>query len=117
MNNPHGVEPTRYMKRKGSNKAIRCCDKHGPIFGDEDICINDKCITKNGNNNRGYKRNSYNNNVIHISSICNNGTRGYECHPEYKSSLYVGTAGPDEVNRFSVSDYEVYQCVRRVQLY
>ncbi len=96
------------MKRKESNKAIRCCDKNGPIFGDYDICINDKCITKNGNNDRGYKRNSSNNNVIHISSICNDGTRGYECHPEYKSSLFVNTNGPNEKNTFTILEYEVF---------
>ena len=32
----------------------------------------------------------------------------YECHSEYKSSLFVNTAGPDEENRFSVMDYEVF---------
>ncbi len=40
--------------------------------------------------------------------ISNDGTHGYECHPEYKSSLFVNTAGPDEENYFSVLDYEVY---------
>ena len=43
-----------------------------------------------------------------INEINNNGTNGYECHPEYKSSLFVNTAGPDEENRFRVLDYEVY---------
>ena len=32
----------------------------------------------------------------------------YECHPEYKSSLFVGTDGPDYRNFFTVLDYEVY---------
>ena len=41
-------------------------------------------------------------------SIDNNGTRGYECHPQYKSSLFVNTAGPDERNIFSALDYEVF---------
>ena len=98
MNNPHGVEPTRYMKRKGSNKAIRCCDKHGPIFGDDDICLG----------NIGRFMQSYGQNAIHSGSICNDGTRGYECHPEYKSSLFVNTYGPNEKNEFRVSDYEVF---------
>ena len=40
--------------------------------------------------------------------INNNSTKGYECHPKYKSSLYVNTATPDERNYFSVLDYEVY---------
>ena len=40
--------------------------------------------------------------------IPNNGTNSYECHPEYRSSLFVNTAGPDEYNHFSVLDYEVY---------
>ena len=106
MNNPHGVEPTRYMKRKEirNNVYIRnynyggisCNPSYGPIFGDSDINIADNCNRENS------------------CWIGPSSRLQYECHPEYKSSLYVGTAGPDEVNRFSVSDYEVYQCLRRV---
>ena len=88
MKNPHGVEPTRFMKRKESEYAIRCNSYYGPIFGNPDISIGYYCF------NSCY--------------IDNNGTRGYECHPEYKSSLFVNTAGPDECNRFSVLDYEVF---------
>ena len=41
-------------------------------------------------------------------SIDNDGEHAYECHPEYKSSLFVNTAGSDKANKFSVLDYEVF---------
>ena len=93
MKNPHGVEPTRYKKRKGSKYAIECDTHDGPRFG-------------NGSNNdifidlHYYKENG--------CSIQNDGRRGYVCDSEYKSSLFVNTAGPDEENEFRVLDYEVY---------
>ena len=93
MKNVHRVEPTRFMKRKESRYAIECYPNHGPIFGDgwdRDLFIGDHCNQENS------------------CFIQNNGERGYECHPEYKSSLFVNTAGPDEENYFSVLDYEVY---------
>ena len=90
MKNPHGVEPTRFMKKEKSGYAIKCDSISGPIFGSFDICIDDK----------NTEENSY--------YIGNNGKGGYECHPEYKSSLFVNTAEPDEQNNFSVLDYEVY---------
>ncbi len=88
MKNAHGVEPTRFMKRKESNKAIKCKSKFGLVFG-ADIFIH---LMDN----------------LSLCFIHNDGSREYECHPEYKSSLFVNTAGPDESNRFSVLDYEVY---------
>ena len=90
MKNPHGVEPTRYMKRKESDCAIQCYPLSGPSFGDSVIVICNYCNK--------------------VDSCCiNNISEGdYECHPEYKSSLFVNTAGPDEENYFSVLDYEVY---------
>ena len=33
MKNAHGVEPTRYMKRKESDWAIECSSNCGPVFG------------------------------------------------------------------------------------
>ena len=90
MKNPHGVEPTRFMKREESEYAIGCHPDHGPIFGFFDICLD-------------YQINKENKLFIH-----NDGTNEYECHPEYKSSLFVNTAGPDEKNKFSLLDYEVY---------
>ena len=82
------------MKRKKSVYTIGCYTINGPIFGtyihNEDLFIGDHC-------------NEENNCFIH-----NDGTHGYECHPEYKSSLFVNTAGPNEKNVFSVLDYEVY---------
>ncbi len=88
LKNPHGVEPTRYMKRKESEYAIECHPDCGPLFGD-DIFMP---IISN----------------FHFCSIHNDGTHSYECHPEYKSSLFVDTAGPDKDNEFRVLDYEVY---------
>ncbi len=89
MKNPHRVEPTRFMKREESDCAIFCCPLSGPTF-DDDIILS----------NQFFEENSY---YIH-----NNGEGAYECHPEYKSSLFVNTAGPDEKNKFSILDYEVY---------
>ena len=90
MKNPHGVEPTRFMNRKESEYAIKCYPNHGPSFGDNDISISRNCNEENS------------------CFITNDGTRGFECHPLYKSSLFVNTAGPDEVNSFTVLDYEVF---------
>ena len=94
MKNAHGVEPTRFMKREGSKCAIICDPDSGPIFcGDgwsTAICINNNC------------------NKANSCFIFNNGIDGYEFHPEFKSSLFVNTAGPNEKNCFSVLDYEVY---------
>ena len=78
------------MKRKGNICAIYCYSNYGPTFGNYDINIGDHCNEKNSN------------------SIDNNGTRGYEYHPEYKSSLFVNTNRPDKRNRFTVLDYEVF---------
>ena len=88
MKNAYGVEPTRFMKRKENDCAIICKSNFGPIFG-ADIFMP---LISN----------------FRICTICNDGTHSYECHPEYKSSLFVNTAGSDEDNDFSVLDYEVY---------
>ena len=93
MKNPHGVEPTRFMKRKGSEYAIECYPYDGPTYGSMwniDLFIGDHCNEENS------------------CYIYNDGTHGYECHPGYKSSLFVNTAGPNEKNNFSILDYEVY---------
>ena len=94
MKNPHGVEPTRYMKRKESKKAIECHPHYGPRFGSNnnthDISIHNNCNEEDS------------------CWINNDGTKGYECHHEYKKSLFVNTAGPNNRNYFSVLDYEVY---------
>ena len=92
MKNAHGVEPTRFMKKKESKTAILCSPNWGPMFGNNypDILIADNCTKE--------------------SSCWINGPSAfqYDCHPQYKSSLYVKTAGPDNQNYFSVLDYEVY---------
>ncbi len=92
MKNAHGVEPTRFKKRRESDRAIGCCHFYGPYFGGGDIV--------NFFNNCNEENSCY---------INNDGTRGFECHPEYKSSLFVNTAGPNEKNCFSVIDYEVFR--------
>ena len=88
MKNAHGVEPTRFMKREESRYAIICDPVFGPAFGG-DILI---CIRNN----------------LSLCYIHNDGEEAYGCHPEYKSSLFFNTAGPNEKNNFSVLDYEVY---------
>ncbi len=93
MKNPHGVEPTHFMKRKGSEYAIECNSRSGPIYGSMwniDLMIGDHCNEENS------------------CFIYNDGKHAYECHPEYKFSLFVNTAGPNEKKQFSVLDYEVY---------
>ena len=93
LKNPHDVEPTQFMKRRDCKYAIKCDSQYGPIFGWErnyDIFICDIC-------NEGSE-----------CKTGNDGTGEYECHPVYKQSLFVNTAGPDEENYFSVLDYEVF---------
>ena len=92
MKNPHGVEPTRYMKKENSKTAIQCLPNYGPSFGNNkgDINIADNCTKEDSC-------------WINPSSAFQ-----YEYHPQYKSSLYVNTSDPDHDNNFSVLDYEVY---------
>ena len=80
------------MKKETSKTAIQCLSNYGPIFGNNygDINIANDC------NEEG---------SCYITEPSN---FQYECHPEYKSSLYVNTNGPNNKNRFSVLDYEVY---------
>ena len=92
MKNPHGVEPTRYMKREESKYAIEWYSIWGPTFSGNgwfDILIGNNCNKES-------------------NSIDNDGTNGYECHPEYKKSLFVNSNKPDEANYFAVLDYEVF---------
>ena len=106
MKNPHGVEPTRFWNRENSEfdfqYNIECDPSCGPLFGFTldyydgcysyyfDIFINDDCNEKNS------------------CYIDNEDSLLYECHPEYKASLFVNTAGPHSKNYFTVLDYEVY---------
>ena len=88
MKNPYGVEPTRFMKRKGSEWAVYYHYIYGIIFDYDIFILFGNCL------NRSY-----------IKTDCFGGN---EYHPEYRSSLFVNTAGPNEKNYFSVLDYEVY---------
>ena len=90
MKNAHGVEPTRYMKKENSATAIECHSNCGPLFGFLSIVVNDNCNEEDS------------------CLITEPSHFQYECHPEYKSSLYVNTDDPDNKNYFSVLDYEVY---------
>ena len=83
------------MKRKESDYVIRCSPEWGPLFrcgnvNGSDIAIMDKCSKEDS---------------CWITTPSN---FQYECHPQYKSSLYVNTSDPDNQNNFSVLDYEVY---------
>ena len=78
------------MKKKNSKYAIKCNPDYGPIFGNYDIYIANDLTRENS------------------CWICNPSYFQYEPHPEYKSSLFVNTAGSDNKNNFSVLDYEVY---------
>ena len=91
LKNPHGVKPTRFMKKE-YNPAIYCDPKCGPAFGSiySDIRIADNCTKEDS------------------CSINDSSYLQYECHPIYKSSLFVNTNDPENVNRFTVLDYEVY---------
>ncbi len=99
LKNAHDVEPTRYMKRKGSKYVIKCNSGCGPLFGihpDDydssyyDISIGDNCNEEDS------------------CYIHNNGEYGYEYDPQYISSLFVNTDGSERENFFRVLDYEVY---------
>ena len=89
MKNPHGVEPTRFMKREESKNALLCTHLFGPCFGKMGLCVSYECN----------KSDNY---------VTTDVTKSYECHPEYRNSLFVNTAGPDEDNKFIALDYEVF---------
>ena len=90
LKNAHGVEPTRFMKREENGYAIECDSYKGPCFGNNNILINDKC------------------NKEKSCVVYSEDSNGYECHTKYNISLFVNTAEVNEVNYFSVVDYEVF---------
>ena len=94
MKNPHGVEPTRYMKRKESREAINCYPRGGPVFG-------------NGGIDGTLLYINYQRDQERVSSFEHGVENAYEYHPQYQSSLFVNDAGPNEVNYFIIFDYEV----------
>ena len=78
--------------KKRCKKGISRIDKYGPVFGQSwgALAIYDHCNREDS---------------CYINFIDDG---AYECHPEYRSSLFVDTNDPDERNRFTVLDYEVY---------
>ena len=87
------------MKRRESWGAIKCEPDYGPIFGNDDyyhiISIRNNCNEENS------------------CCIWNSGYGEYDCHPQYKSSLYVNTneynkKDDENIIHFSVLDYEVF---------
>ena len=79
--------------KKGSEYAIKCNPKYGPIFGDDEysgIAIPDNSTQEN-----------------YCLIACSFNLR-YKAHPRYKSSLFVKTNGTEMINVFSLLDYEVY---------
>ena len=81
-----------FKKREESDIGIGRAYNYGPVFGGADICVFDYDEDNDGD-----------------CLIGNNGEEGFECHPEYKTSLFVNTDGPDESNVLWVLDYEVYE--------
>ena len=81
------------MKREESDCAIGCYPKCGPLFGNKygDIAIISNCNEEDS------------------CWTCGSSDLQYECHPIYKSSLFVGTGGPDQENIFAILDYEVFR--------
>ena len=77
------------MKRKGSRGAIECNPNNGPTF-----CSDIRIYSDNSNMDK--------------CIIWNNGFNEYECHPYYKSSLFVNNDGLDSQVSFTLSDYEVF---------
>ena len=77
------------MKREESKEALLCTHLFGPCFGKMGLCVSYECN----------KSDNY---------VTTDVTKSYECHPEYKNSLFVNTAGPDEDNKFIALDYEVF---------
>ena len=81
--------------RKIIRDGIELGNAFGPILFNYTTAHSDICITEKYN-----KKN--------ICIIDNNGYHRYECHPQYKCSLFVNTAGPLEKNYCTILDYEVY---------
>ena len=83
------------MKRQESKYAILCFPRSGPVFYDGESYGASLSISDNCNN-------------TDKSFIRNDGTGGYDYHPEYRGSLFVHTNDPDKENYFYVYDYEVF---------
>ena len=90
LKNPHGVEPTRFLKKKNGSSVLFCNSKLGPCFA-HDISICDRC------------------NIEKSYTLCNDGfPDGCYCHPSLKASLFVDSDEPTIQNNFKVLDYEVF---------
>ena len=73
MKNPHNVPPTRFMSK--SPFSICCSHYSGPVFGYEEWHTEDEILPEI---------------EMHHDYWCVLSTKGYgyECHPEYKTSLF-----------------------------
>lgn len=95
LRNPFGTQPMRFLKREESTAVIYCDPTSGPIFGNQngnDIWIGSNCNKKNS------------------CGIWTDGTKGFECDPLLKRSLFVNSGKANDKNSFAVLDYEVF-CV------
>ena len=97
MKNPHGVEPTRFMKRKESDITLECSTENGPCFSGEKK-YSDMVIMEW--------------NDIIGCLISNDGENGFECHPKYKVALYASDCSKSSnlLAFVPIIDYEVYYC-------
>lgn len=98
MKNPHGLPPTRFMKKKDHFCGIKCISNQGPVFGDNNLFITSQYSSGEG------------------SYIFTTNEHGYECDPILQSSLFVNSGKPTEKNYTSLLDYEVY-CIANYKDY
>ncbi len=99
LKNPHGIAPTRLMKRKDCFEAIKCNPFYGPLFGNGfAICIRNNC------------------NKEKSCSISSSNNSGYMCDLSFNPSMFVSTNTTEGDALFSVLDYEVY-CIENYKEY
>ena len=92
LKNPHGIKETKYnMKNEWLNHSI-CCDAHlGPIFGCNDIRIEDNC---------NIKENKFSYYDFNKGEYC------FDDNTGYKRLLFTGK------NTFLVKEIEVFKIIR-----
>ena len=91
MKSPNGVEPTKFEKDKESQYAIRCDPKYGPII---------TCYS--------YQTERYTD-LLKITDKCyEKASSSYIDYFIFNSSQYRHIADSNQMNEFTVLDYEVY---------